>query len=166
MEAQAPGKPDHLRPALLIGIGNPLRGDDGVGLALLEELAEELGGWSTPSAELKAVHQLTPELAWAVAQAQRVLFLDACVAFDSRMPRVEALQPVGFLSTGAAGLGTHQLEPAPLLALARVLYGWRGDGAVLRVPAHAFPHDTTFSAPLLEAMPQARHLVRRWLQGG
>ena len=33
---------------LLIGIGNPLRGDDGVGALLVEELAEELGGWSTP----------------------------------------------------------------------------------------------------------------------
>ena len=149
---------------LLIGIGNPLRGDDGVGALLVEELAEELGGWSTPCAELRVVHQLTPELACPVAGAQRVLFLDACVSVRTVAPWLESLQPEAFAGIGATGLDPHQLQPAPLLALAHTLYGWRGAGALLRMPAVAFPHGTGLSASLLEAMPEARRLVRRWLQ--
>jgi hydrogenase maturation protease len=153
------------RPALLIGIGNPLRGDDGVGGRLVEELAEELGGWSTPSAELRVVQQLTPELACTVAGAQRVLFVDACVSAGTGVPWLDVLQPDTCAGATAAGLPSHQLEPAALLALAHTLYGWRGEGTLLRLPAFAFPHGQALSAPLLEALPAARRLVRWWLQG-
>jgi hydrogenase maturation protease len=153
------------RPVLLIGIGNPLRGDDGVGGVLVEELAEELGGWSTPCAELRVVHQLTPELACTVAGVQRVLFLDACVSARTGAPWLDSLRPEAFAGGATDGLDPHQLQPTPLLALAHILYGWRGESALLRLPAVAFPHGTGLSASLLEAMPEARRLVRRWLQG-
>ena len=153
---------------LLLGIGNPLRGDDGVGAVLLEELAGELGEWSTAGAELRAVHQLTPDLALVVAEASRVLFLDACVAARTTEPWIERLDAWASGSGDglpAPGPDSHILEPATLLALALTLYGWRGEGDLLRVPAFAFPHGPGLSAPLLEAMPEARRLVRRWLQG-
>ena len=153
---------------LLLGIGNPLRGDDGVAAVLLEELARDLGGWSTAGAELRAVHQLTPELALVVAEASRVLFLDACVAPRTTGPWIEPLDI--WTSDARDGLeapesGSHVLLPATLLALAHTLYGWRGEGALLRLPACAFPHGQALSATLLEALPEARRLVRRWLQG-
>jgi hydrogenase maturation protease len=154
--------------ALVIGIGNPLRGDDGVGAVLLEELAGELGEWSTAGAELRAVHQLTPELALVVAEASRVLFLDACLAGQTKEPWIEPLDawaPGSGDRLQAPGPDSHALEPATLLALAHSLYGWRGEGALLRVPAFAFPHGPGLSAPLLQAIPEARRLVRRWLQG-
>jgi hydrogenase maturation protease len=150
---------------LLIGIGNPLRGDDGVGPLLLEELAQDWNGWRTASAELKAVHQLTPELALAVADVQRVLFVDACVVSVRSGPWIETLAVAGD-PVGCDSLGSHQLAPATLVALAHTLYGWQGEGALLRVPAFAFPHGCRFSAPLKRNLPQARHLVRHWLQGG
>jgi hydrogenase maturation protease len=155
---------------LLIGIGNPLRGDDGVGALLVEELAEDLGGLSTSRAELKVVHQLTPELACAVAGVHRVLFVDACVAARTVAPWLEVLPPEACAEAsaedGAAGLDPHQLQPASLVALAHVLYGWRGEATLLRVPAFAFPHGPGLSASVQEVMPEARWLVRRWLQGG
>lgn len=159
---------------LLIAIGNPLRGDDGVAAVLLEELAEELGGWSTPAAELQAVHQLTPELSLALAQASRVLFLDACVSSRTTEPWIE---PLGLAqssldspsldspSLDSPGLSTHSLEPSALQTLACTLYGWKGEGSLLRVPAFAFPHGTGFSSPLQLALPRARWWLRRWLQG-
>ena len=164
MGADGPGL-NETRPDLLIGIGNPLRGDDGVGALLVEELAEELGGWSSPSAALKVVHQLTPELACTVAGSQRVLFVDACVSVRTVAPWLDSLQPEAFACAATAGLDLHQLQPAPLLALAHTLDGWRGEGTLLRLPAVAFPHGPGLSASLLEAMPEARRLVRRWLQG-
>lgn len=165
-----------MRPDLLIGIGNPLRGDDGVGPLLLEELARELDGepkrersaGSPPAAALKAVHQLTPELALAVAEARRVLFVDAWAHPDSAEPWIEPLLPKQREGDGpGAGLpGTHALDPLALLALAEVLYGWKGEAALLRVPAFAFPHGTVFSPALEQVLPKARDLLRRWLGEG
>ena len=153
---------------LLIAIGNPLRGDDGVAAVLLEELAEELGGWSTPAAELQAVHQLTPELALALAQASRVLFLDACVSSRTTEPWIEPLGPAqsSLNAPGlATSLSTHSLEPPALQAMACTLYEWKGEASLLRVPAFAFPHGTGFSSPLQLGLSRARWLLRRWLQG-
>lgn len=161
------------RRDLLIGIGNPLRGDDGVAALLLEELAEEWRASRTAGVELHAVHQLTPELAAAVAGARRVLFVDACVSPQTVEPWIERLASLEVLppSAGAAGqaidgLGFHQLAPVTLLALANLLFGWRGEGALLRVPAFAFPHGLRFSASLERALPRARELVRLWLREG
>lgn len=63
---------------LVIGIGNPLRGDDGVGWWLAER-AEQLPP-ATPTGSrllVRAVQQLTPELSEELAGARRVLFIDA-----------------------------------------------------------------------------------------
>ncbi|MEB3362613.1 MAG: hypothetical protein VKI42_10885 [Synechococcaceae cyanobacterium] len=76
---QASGDPR--RPAggddLVIGIGNPLRGDDGVGRWLARR-----GELWLPQAQWRAVQQLTPELAADVAAAARVLFIDAWLVPD------------------------------------------------------------------------------------
>jgi hydrogenase maturation protease len=161
-----------VRPDLLIAIGNTLRGDDGVGAALLEELAregaQEGGVWSPRGAELRAVHQLTPELALAVAEAGRVLFVDAWANPDRHEPWIERLPPPR--GEGEApeevGPGGHGWGPLALLSLAEGLYGWREEAALLRVPAFAFPHGTHFSAALEQALPLARDLIRQWLRGG
>lgn len=161
-----------MRPDLLIGIGNTLRGDDGVGAALLEELARERaqegGVWSPRGAELRAVHQLTPELALAVAEAGRVLFVDAWANPDRHEPWIEPLPPPRGEGEApeAVGPGGHGWGPLALLSLAEELYGWRGEAALLRVPAFAFPHGTNFSAALEQALPLARDLLRQWLRGG
>jgi hydrogenase maturation protease len=156
-----------VRSDLLIGIGNPLRGDDGVAARLLEELAREAETGGAPDglrgAELRTVHQLTPELALAVAEAERVLFVDAWANPDCGEPWITPLQP----PPPEAGLPDgHGWDPVALVALAERLYGWRGEAALLRVPAFAFPHGMDFSAGLKEALPRARALVRHWLRGG
>ncbi|MCL4804536.1 MAG: hydrogenase maturation protease, partial [Anaerolineae bacterium] len=57
---------------LVIGYGNPLRGDDGVGWRVVEALEESLSASS-----LIAVHQLTPELAGTISEVGQVVFVDA-----------------------------------------------------------------------------------------
>ena len=57
---------------LVIGIGNTLRGDDGVGWWL----AQRAERWR-PAVQVRVVQQLTPELAAELAPVNRVLFIDA-----------------------------------------------------------------------------------------
>ncbi|MFN9546367.1 MAG: hydrogenase maturation protease [Cyanobacteriota bacterium] len=157
-----------MRPDLLIGIGNPLRGDDGVGALLVEELARQGSVSCPPGAEFKAVHQLTPELAVAVAAAGRVLFVDAWANPDRAEPWIESLLPRqrDGEEPENGGPGGHGWGPLALVSLAELLYGWQGQAALLRVPAFSFPHGSAFSAPLEQALPMARHLLHRWLKGG
>jgi hydrogenase maturation protease len=167
-----------VKPDLLIGIGNPLRGDDGVGARLLEELArqdegEGQGGRAVGAgclrgaAHLRTVHQLTPELALALAECGRVLFVDAWANPDRAEPWIEALRPTPGANEApeAASPGGHGWGPRALVALAEMLYGWRGEAALLRVPAFAFPHGTAFSPALEQALPLARDLIRQWRRG-
>ena len=59
---------------VIVGYGNPLRSDDGLGWRVAEELSRRL---SPPEVEVIVRHQLTPELADDVRNADAVFFIDA-----------------------------------------------------------------------------------------
>jgi hydrogenase maturation protease len=100
-----------LRPdVLIIGYGNPLRGDDDAG----PEAARRLAARGCNAIDL---HQLTPEVAEPLAAAKEAFFLDA----DSTLPGGEIrVSPV---LEAAAGPLEHHATPAALLRLAREVYG-------------------------------------------
>lgn len=133
--------------ALLIGIGNPLRGDDGVGWHLVEGLGLQR-------------HQLTPELAEAVAAADRLLIVDAWLA----PPRSRCLlRPL--VAADGWERDTHRVAPARLLALAEQLFNRCVPAHELLVPAFDFSWGDHFSPQLRRQLPQARRLLQGWLQG-
>jgi hydrogenase maturation protease len=135
----------HQRTPLVIGIGNSLRGDDGVGALL----AEQVGG--------RSLQQLTPELAAELAGLEAVLFIDAWLAPAGAAPRITAISP----AAGAAE--SHRLEPPQLLAISQALYGRAPAAHLLQVPATRFEHGTTLSAELQASLPQTQALMQSWL---
>jgi len=139
----------HRHSRLVIGIGNPLRGDDGIGALL----ADQVGG--------RSVQQLTPELAAELAELEAVLFIDAWLAPAGATPQLTPISPAAGAANGAAD--SHRLEPAQLLAISQVLYGHAPAVHLLRVPAYAFEHGTTLSAGLQAALPAAQALLHQWL---
>lgn len=130
---------------LVIGIGNPLRGDDGIGALL----ADQVGG--------RSVQQLTPELAADLAELEAVLFIDAWLSPLGAAPELTEIAPA------AGPAESHRLEPAQLLAISQALYGRSPQAHLLRVPAYGFDHGTALSVELLAALPAARALLQRWL---
>ena len=62
------------RHVLIIGYGNPLRTDDGLGWQAVQRLAASL---KHAPVEALAVHQLTPELGESIRSAGLVIFIDA-----------------------------------------------------------------------------------------
>lgn len=58
---------------LIIGYGNNLRSDDGVGRYLAEIIEQQ----QLPLVKALSVHQLTPELVLEIADSQAVIFIDA-----------------------------------------------------------------------------------------
>lgn len=98
---------------LLIGYGNPLRGDDALGPMVVERLRPLLTNTVFVSA-----HQLSPELAESLAHCELALFVDAAASGEPGTVRVQRLEPVN-----SAASFTHHTEAGALLALALELYG-------------------------------------------
>ena len=63
-----------MRPVVIIGIGNTLRQDDGLGPIVVERLRSLL---NDSRVELLSPPSLTPELAASIWKARRVIFVDA-----------------------------------------------------------------------------------------
>jgi Ni,Fe-hydrogenase maturation factor len=79
---------------LIIGYGNPLRGDDGFGWHAALRLREIV---HDADIEILAVHQLTPELMDPISRARRVIFIDAAVGEDAGKLTVAPLETTGSL---------------------------------------------------------------------
>lgn len=101
---------------LIIGYGNPLRGDDGLGWAA----AELLDGLTDPAhVEIITCQQLTPDLAEAISRAGQVIFIDAAV---EGTPGAVQIRPLTTPPATDDGTFTHHLDAPGLLELAASLY--------------------------------------------
>ena len=76
----------NLRP-LILGIGNPLRNDDGLGQVVAERLAQA----GDLDCDIRTVHQLTPELAQYMAEAGFVIMIDASREGEPGAVRISSL---------------------------------------------------------------------------
>ena len=73
---------------LVIGYGNTLRSDDGVGAKVAAAVAE----LALPGVVALVLHQLTPELAETISEARAVVFVDAAVDAATEV-QVRQLEP-------------------------------------------------------------------------
>lgn len=103
--------------AVVIGVGNPLMGDDGLGLVVLERLRES---WTfTPWLELLDGGTWGLNLLPHVERARRVMFLDAIDVGQAPGTLVE-LQGDEIPRFLARKLSPHQIDVKEVLALAEL----------------------------------------------
>lgn len=138
---------------LIIGVGNPLRGDDGLGWDVAGELSHEL---QRDDVQVVATYQLTPELSELASRAHRVLFIDAA---RSGEPGTLKCQPV--FPSEQPGQHSHALSPAALLSLAETLYGRCPAAYLLTIAGDSFDTGESISAAVSAALPALRVEVRR-----
>jgi hydrogenase maturation protease len=112
MSVSAKGRP------LIIGIGNPLRSDDGLGWAVAGQLAQDCHTGKI-GCDIHTVHQLTPELAQVIAAATLVVLIDASREGE---PGELQIRPLS-LSAQPGAVGTHHTTPEELAALTVMVYG-------------------------------------------
>lgn len=130
--SRRPAEPLPSLPAtLVIGYGNDLRGDDAAGIRAATLLAGE-----APEHRSIITQQLAPDLAADIAQAERVVFVDAYPADRDGAPlRVERVPGD---SEGAGSPLGHRNDPATLVGLARRLFGATPEAWVVGIPAYCF----------------------------
>jgi hydrogenase maturation protease len=110
---------------LVIGYGNTLRGDDGVG----PRVAEAIGHLHLPGVQTLICPLLTPELAEPIARAEKVIFVDAAVDAPKEV-QWRKLEP-----NESSQLMAHAADPRTMLALARDVFGRVPEAWWLTIPA-------------------------------
>ncbi|MEA5506563.1 hydrogenase maturation protease [Halotia wernerae UHCC 0503] len=111
---------------IAIGYGNELRSDDGIGQRVAKAL-------HLSNVKSIAVHQLTPELAEALANSDLAIFIDACLTSESSQVQVQSLSPESFnLIAG------HTADPRSLLALTQAIYDYCPPAWWIKVPGVNF----------------------------
>ena len=151
---------------LVIGIGNPLRGDDALGWHAARLLAHGLGEAAEArfledhrclsadeSVELMTCQQMTMDLVEPVHEAESVIFVDAAVEGE---PGALAWQTV--LPDKPQNLISHQFDAPTLLAAVKALYGVCPEAVVFSVTASTFDYTEELSPVVAARLPE---LVRR-----
>jgi hydrogenase maturation protease len=141
---------------VVIGLGNPLMGDDGAGVAALERLRLE---WELP-AEVELVDGGTwgMNLLPLVESAERLILLDAIrtgaapgtltVLTRAELPRFFSLK-----------LSPHQIDLREVLALAELRGALPEDLVALGVEPARVEMEPSLSPPVRAAMGKLVHLV-------
>jgi len=140
---------------LVIGYGNELCGDDGVG----PTVARAISVWGRPDVQTLAVHQLTPELAQPISQARQVIFVDASV--QSTGSTVRPLTPC--LEDSALG---HASNPGWLLALAEAVFEQAPPAWLIAVPVVDFEFGQPLSVTALAGVRSALDEIERLVVPG
>jgi hydrogenase maturation protease len=132
--------------ALIVGYGNPLRGDDGIGwhAARLLATAPWLDG-----GRVLARHQLTPELAEDVGRASLVVLVDAAAEGN---PGSVSVRRIGSPPPTPI-TWSHHLSPETLAGLAEALYGTVPPIVLVSVAAESFAEGDGLSSALKRALP-------------
>ena len=165
----APG--DAAGGVLVIGYGNTLRSDDGVGWHVAALLA---GDPRLAGVEVLAVHQLTPELALDMSRASLVILVDASTNGAPGAIVLRRLKPAGEAAVDGgptrgvgqdlpAGRGpgatSHHVGPGELLAMARELYGAAPEAVAVSVGVASMEVGESLSSDVATALPAVADAV-------
>jgi hydrogenase maturation protease len=145
-----------LSTVLIIGYGNPLRSDDGIGWQAGRLLAQALAGQDV---EIITCHQLTPELAETLSHVAHAVFIDADAEGNAGEIHCRYVCP----SEPASSPFTHTCTPSGLLSSARQLYGRCPEAILVTVTAESFEFGDTLSPAVAAALPKLVNEVRHWV---
>jgi hydrogenase maturation protease len=164
--------PDPAR-VLVIGYGNALRTDDGVGWHAARLLA---GDPRLADVVVVAEHQLTPELAFDMSLASLVVLLDATTETPAGTVTVRSIAEPGAAAGVGAGTGagtrgeaasvppgasSHHVDPELLLVLARQLYGRAPEAVVVSVGVSEMGLGEGLTPAVEAALPAVADIVAR-----
>lgn len=153
--------PHESRVVLVIGFGNTLRSDDGVG----PRVAMAVASWRRPGLKAIAVPQLTPELAQPLAAAELAIFVHSRLVGEDTSVRILRL-------SHSAAIGTlgHASDPGSLLSLGDAIYGRSPISWLITVPAADLTLGEDLSATAergaVEALERIAALIEENLDSG
>jgi hydrogenase maturation protease len=97
---------------VIIGCGNELRGEDAFGVDVLKKLQK----LHLPDTKLISTHQLTPEIALDLLDANEIIFIDAAYSVDERYTLSCPILKQNNLNV------SHHIEPKYIIEILKHLY--------------------------------------------
>jgi len=131
-----------MQDILVIGRGNPLRGDDGVGWKAVDMLSEIV---DDPRVRFLKCQELAPEISQPLAEARYAIFIDVSLDGNDGVVGKKMLYP----SSKLPEPGTHNLEPGGILAFSRLLFGSAPESVMLSIKGKSFEYKDEISDQLL-----------------
>ncbi len=143
---------------LVYGCGNPGRQDDGIGIALVDELESWAASTGREHLRFDRDYQLNLEDAWEAARHDVVVFVDASRSQPEPF-RWRPLEPALRMA-----FTTHALAPETVLAVCRDLYGARPTAHLLTVRGYSWEPNEEMTDAARENLEAAKADLRRALE--
>ncbi len=131
---------------LVIGYGNELRGDDGLGPLV----AKAVAALDIPGVQVLIARQLLPEFTADLAQARLAVFVDA-----SEVGSGETIELRPLAVEDVTDWCSHHVDPRTLLALTQAIYWQTPEAWWLTVPGRKFDFSEGLSEVAEENARQA-----------
>lgn len=145
-----------MRPLLVIGIGNPSRGDDALGPICIEGLQ----ALDLPGVELLTDYQLQVEYVLDLHGRDRIIFIDAAASG----PEPFAFVPIQ--AEADTSYSSHALSPQSLLAAYARHYRQAAPSAfLLAIRGHRFELGEPLSQAAQQNLAAAQTHLLHWLGG-
>jgi hydrogenase maturation protease len=141
---------------LILGYGNPLRSDDGLGWQVAAEMSRTN---RSPEVEILPCHQLTPELAPVVSRVEIVIFIDCAQGGKPGEMGCEEVRSDFGVTTF-----THHLTPAALLAMSSELFGACPRAYLLSIQGESYEPGDSFSAAVTNRLDDLRTRLRELIR--
>ena len=142
---------------LVIGYGNPLRSDDGIGWRVAEAVRQI--HTRDDRVEVLTCHQLVPELAANIAEADHVIFVDATEGATGGQVQHKDLNPAQY-----SGSSHHQVDPTSLLQLSREVYGRCPKACLITVSAESLSFGQQLTQHVKRGIPNAVRMVEECIE--
>ena len=145
------------RPILVYGYGNLGRQDDGIGVALVEQIEAWAKAEGISGLVFDTNYQLNAEDALAVAESRLVVFVDAAK---------EGAEPFTFRELAPQNeiaFSTHAMSPESVLALAAELYAARPQAWMLAIRGDEWEPNEPPTPAALANLAAARAHLQKWL---
>ncbi|MGO9379005.1 MAG: hydrogenase maturation protease [Dissulfurispiraceae bacterium] len=131
---------------LIIGYGNPMRKDDGLGPAACVRLE---GLVRDEDVKIMVRHQMGMELTDDIACADLAIFIDAHVGGSPGTLKEEAISP----DTAVPGSFSHHMRPGVLLGCVQALYSRHPDAVIYSITGQSFDFGEGLSSAVEAALP-------------
>jgi hydrogenase maturation protease len=148
---------------LIIGYGNPLRGDDGIGWRAAQTLSEQI---QSPEVRVVVCHQLTPELAQDVSGAETVIFVDAARDLPPGKIRCAPVVAAGETEPSPPVSYSHHVSPLSILNVCRELYSAEPGAFLVSVGGERFGVVGGLSATGTKALKEVIECVQNFISTG
>ena len=132
---------------VVVGYGNALRTDDGLGWYAADRLASDP---RLTGATVLQRHQLMPELALDISAAALVVLVDASHTLSAGTVTVTPVERANDATT----TWSHHLSPPSVVALAHELYGRAADVFLVSCGAQSFEMGDWLSPAVEAALPR------------